>query len=86
MSDAVRDSQLKDNGSFYSPKMEKDTKPQKTMRSDQWDEVNRNTYSGPTKKLLSQVQRELVNGPDSYQASLHPQDPMEISDYYQKQK
>ena len=86
MSEAVRDSQIRDNGSFYTPKMQQDSKPQKTMSTDQWNEISRGTHRGQTKQLLSQVNRELVHGPDSYLPALHAQDPMEISDYYHKQR
>lgn len=32
------------------------------------------------------MQRELVNGPDSYEPNLHPHDPSDIKDFYEKQQ
>ena len=39
-----------------------------------------------SKELLTQVQRELVNGPDSYEPGILPVNHSEYNDYYKKQQ
>jgi len=51
-------------------------------RGSQADSMFGKTVGTQSKDLLNQVQRELVNGPDSYEPGILPVSQAEYNDYY----